>query len=95
MGVLGASEDGSTRLLQRPPRGLLQWHAGTTTQVAAGAEAAQPSDYPPTTGTARVSADGSRLLFLSTDSLTGYDNTTPPPASPTPRSSSRTPPAAA
>jgi hypothetical protein len=72
-GVLGASEEGSTVYYQ-DSSGLEEWHEGAFTQVAFGPEAAQPSDYPPTTGTARVSPDGSRLLFLSKESLTGYDN---------------------
>jgi hypothetical protein len=73
IGVLGASADGSTVYFQ-DASGLQQWHGGTTTTVASGPAAAQPSDYPPTTGTSRVSSDGSRLLFVSTESLTGYDN---------------------
>jgi len=72
-GVLGASEDGSTVYFQGAG-GLQEWHEGSLITLAPGAEAAQPSDYPPTTGTARVSPDGTRLLFLSTESLTGYDN---------------------
>jgi hypothetical protein len=74
VGLLGISEDGSHVYFQ-DASGLELWNAGTITQVAPGAEAAQPSDYPPTTGTARVSADGARLLFLSAEELTGYDNT--------------------
>jgi hypothetical protein len=83
-GVLGASADGAYVYFQDnggaflPPfssAGLYLWHEGTITRVAPGAEAAQSSDYPPTTGTARVSADGAHLAFLSTARLTGYDNT--------------------
>jgi hypothetical protein len=74
-GVLGASEDGS-RVYYATADGLFLWQApGTTTPVAEVAGAAQSSDYPATTGTARVSADGSHLAFLSKASLTGYDNT--------------------
>jgi hypothetical protein len=73
VGVLGASESGSSAYYQ-DASGLKQWHEGATTTVASGPEAAQPSDYPPTTGTARVSPDGESLLFLSTESLSGYDN---------------------
>jgi hypothetical protein len=81
-GVLGASADGSHVYYQSnggillPPisPGIFLWHEGAVTRVAPGAEAAQPSDYPPTTGTARVSADGKTLLFLSKEKLTGYDN---------------------
>jgi len=72
-GVLGAAEDGLTVYFQSAA-GLQEWHEGALTQVAAGPQAAQPSDYPPTTGSARVSPDGERLLFLSSESLTGYDN---------------------
>jgi hypothetical protein len=72
-GVLGASSDGS-RVYFQDATGLESWSAGSTT-VAAGAEAADPSTYPPTTGAARVSADGTKLLFLSKAQLTGYDNT--------------------
>jgi hypothetical protein len=82
-GVLGASADGSSVFYQDnggillPPisPGLFLWHEGTVTQVAFGGEAAQPSDYPPVTGTARVSPDGETLLFLSKAELSGYDNT--------------------
>jgi len=70
-GILGASADGAA-VYYLSASGLLRWRAGTTTAVAAAADA---SNYPPTTGTARVSADGSRLAFLSKAGLTGYDNT--------------------
>jgi len=69
-GVLGASTDGSS-VYYAAAGAILLWHGGTTTEVAAAADA---GNYPPTTGTARVSADGSHLLFLSRASLTGYDN---------------------
>jgi hypothetical protein len=78
-GVLGASEEGSTVYFQ-DAAGLEQWREGATIQIASGAEAAQESDWPPTTGTARVSADGNRLLFLSKARLSGYDNTPAEPA---------------
>jgi hypothetical protein len=73
LGVLGASEDGS-RLYYVTATGVYLWQSGTTTPVASGPAAADPADYPPATGAARVSADGNRLLFLSKESLTGYDN---------------------
>jgi hypothetical protein len=73
VGVLGASADGSYVYYQ-DGAALKLWHSGATATVAAGATAAAASDYPPATGTARVSADGTRLLFLSSASLTGYDN---------------------
>lgn len=73
-GVLGASADGSYVYYQDASR-LQQWHNGTTTQVAGGADATLPSDHPPATGTARVSADGHSLAFLSDAEPTGYENT--------------------
>jgi hypothetical protein len=72
-GVLGASADGSYAYYQ-DASGLQQWHEGTTTQVVAGADATLPSDYPPSTGTSRVSADGTSLAFLSDAELTEYEN---------------------
>ena len=73
VGVLGAAADGSSVYFQ-DGAGLELWRAGTTTTIAAGADATVPSDYPPATATARVSADGKRLAFLSKASLTGFDN---------------------
>lgn len=72
VGMLGASADGAYAYYQ-DATGLQQWHSGATTTVAPGA-AAMPSSYPPSTGTARVSAAGARLAFLSDIELTGYDN---------------------
>ncbi len=79
VGVLGASANGDTVYYQ-DANGLQRWHSGAITQVAPNqvsppANAADSSDYPPTTGTARVSDDGAKLLFVSSVSLTGYDNT--------------------
>jgi hypothetical protein len=71
-GVLGASEDGSYLYYAGSGGALFVSHGGAPREVASGAD---PSNYPPTTGTARVSADGTRMLFLSRASLTGYDNT--------------------
>ena len=71
-GVLGTSEDGSYVYYALSSGALYLWHAGGATEVASSAQA---SDWPPATGTARVSADGTTLLFLSKGSLTGYDNT--------------------
>lgn len=71
VGVLGASADGASVYYQ--DAGALKLSVGgTSTTVAPGAAAA--SNYPPSTGSARVSADGAHLLFLSSASLTGYDN---------------------
>jgi hypothetical protein len=54
---------------------LQRWREGTTTQLAAGAGVAVPSDYEsPTAGTSRVSADGTHLAFLSAKELSGFDN---------------------
>jgi hypothetical protein len=72
-GVLGASENGAYVYYQ-DAGALKLWHGGSTVTVVAGANAVDPSDYPPATGTARVSPDGTHLLFVSTASLTGYDN---------------------
>jgi hypothetical protein len=69
-GVLGVSADGAY-LYFLTPAGLQLWHNGTTTPIAAGADS---SNYPPSTGTARVTPDGTHLAFLSSASLTGYDN---------------------
>jgi len=73
-GVLGASADGSVVYYQTPA-GLYRWSGGTIAEVAAGPDAAAAGDWPPATGSARVSADGSALAFLSAAPLTGYDNT--------------------
>ena len=72
VGVLGASEDG-TAVYYQSTIGLFVWQEGTTTEVTAGSGAASSSDYPPSTGTARVSADGEHLLFLSAEEPTGYE----------------------
>jgi hypothetical protein len=72
-GVLAASADGETVYYQ-DAAGLERWRAGTTTTIAAGAGATLPSDYPPSTATVRVSADGLHLVFLSKAELTGFDN---------------------
>lgn len=69
-GVLGASSDGSY-LYYLTDTGLFLRHGAMTTPIASSADA---SNYPPTTGTARVSVDGSRLAFVSSDELTDYDN---------------------
>jgi hypothetical protein len=73
-GVLGASADASAVYFQ-DASGLKLWKEGTTTTVAPGEAAADPSAWPAPTGAARVSADATKLLFPSKAKLTGYDNT--------------------
>lgn len=68
-GVLGISPDGSY-LYYLTAAGLFLRRGASTTKVA---DAADASDYPPATGTARVAADGN-LAFLSSQSLTGADS---------------------
>jgi hypothetical protein len=74
VGVLGNSSSGD-RVYFQDAAGLQYWSAGSTHQVAPGAAAADPSTYPAATGRARVSGDGSKLLFVSKQQLTGYLNT--------------------
>ena len=78
-GVLGASANGDYAYYQ-DGAGLKLWHEGATTTVAANqavppTQAAAEDTYPPSTGAARVSADGTKLLFTSAAALTGFDNT--------------------
>jgi hypothetical protein len=69
-GVLGASADGA-HLYYATAAGLHLHTGGEATQVAGPVDA---SNYPPATGAARLSADGTRLVFRATAPLTGYDN---------------------
>lgn len=69
-GVLGASAEGER--VYYLAAGLFLWEEGTATEIADGADA---SNYPPSTGTAHLSADGSLLAFGATEQLTFYDNT--------------------
>jgi hypothetical protein len=69
-GVLDASADGAY-VYYLTSGGLFLRHGATPTEVA---DAADAGNYPPATGTARVSPDGTHLAFLSSASLTGYDN---------------------
>jgi hypothetical protein len=69
-GVLGASADGST-VYYAESGAVFQRGGSAVTEVASSASV---TDWPPATGTARVSADGSHLLFLSDAELTGYPN---------------------
>jgi hypothetical protein len=71
IGVLGTSEDGSY-VYYLTTSGLFLRHGAAVSKVASSADS---SNYPSTIGTARVSPDGTRLVFVSTDPLTGYDNT--------------------
>lgn len=72
-GVLGAAADGSI-VYYATAEGIFRWQGGSASPVAEGAGAAAPADYPPAEGAARVSADGSHLLFLSKAELSGYEN---------------------
>jgi hypothetical protein len=71
-GVLGASASAS-HVYYLTASGLFLRQGATTTKVA---DAADVSNYPPTTGTARLSADGTKLLFVSTTPLTTSDGAT-------------------
>lgn len=70
LGVLGISADGAAAYYLTSA-GLFQWQEGIVIEVAAAANA---SDYPPATGTSRVSADGQHLLFLSSAPLAGAES---------------------
>ncbi len=72
-GVLAASSNGD-RVYFQDAAGLQYWMGGSVHEIAPGAAAADPSTYPAATGRARVSNDGSRLLFVSDEELTGYQN---------------------
>ncbi len=72
VGVLGASADGLS-VYYLAASGLFLSRGGTSTPVAT---AADPSNFPPSTGTARVSDDGNRLAFVSSaELLETFDNT--------------------
>lgn len=72
-GVLAVSPSGEDVYYQ-DAAGLERWHEGTVTTIVAGAAVATSSDYPPVTATARVSADGAHLAFLSAASVPPFDN---------------------
>jgi hypothetical protein len=74
LGVLGASADGKSVYYQ-DSAGLWLWREGSVTALATGPDAAASSDFPPSTGTSRVTADGSKLAFLSQAPLIDADNT--------------------
>lgn len=69
-GVLGVSGDG-TKVYYAQSGAVFLRNGAAPTEVASSAT---PSDWPAATGTARASADGSHLLFLSDAELTGYPN---------------------
>jgi len=71
-GVLAASADGARVYFLSADGLYLNDSAGTRLIAAGGAD---PVNYPPATGTAHLSADGTRLAFLATAPLSGYDNT--------------------
>jgi hypothetical protein len=71
--MLGAATDGS-RVYYATGAGLFLRDGPSTREISPAADA---TNYPPAVGAARVSADGSRLAFVSDASLTGYDNTDP------------------
>jgi hypothetical protein len=67
-GVLGVSADGTKAYYSKGGALFLQ-DGGGTSEIASSA---LPKNLPAATGTARVSADGAHLLFLSAAELTGY-----------------------
>ncbi len=75
--MLGTSDDGTFVYYAKKttffgPAGVFLWRAGVLTPIAASVAA---DSYPPTTGTARVSADGRHLLYVSSAfEITGYDS---------------------
>jgi hypothetical protein len=73
VGVLAVSSDGS-RVYYQDGNGLELWHEGTIRQIAAGADATLPSDYPPATATVRLAASGTVLAFLSAAPIGEVDN---------------------
>jgi len=74
VGVLGASASVDVVYYQ-DAAGLKRWQSGVTTTIVAGPDAAAPSNWPASTGTARVSADGEHLAFLSAAAIPPFDNT--------------------
>jgi hypothetical protein len=69
-GVLGASADGSY-VYYVTSGGIFLRHGASVVPVAAATDS---GDYPPATGTARVSADGTHLVFVSSAQLTGFES---------------------
>jgi hypothetical protein len=73
VGVLAVSPDGS-RVYYQDASGLELWHEGAVSEIAPGAEATLPSDYPPATATVRLGAGGTVLAFLSAAPIGEFDN---------------------
>jgi hypothetical protein len=73
VGVLGISAAGDVAYLQ-DAAGLERWRGGVLSTLVPGA-IASPSDYPPARATARISADGEHLAFLSSAAIAPFDNT--------------------
>lgn len=88
-GVAGASEDGEYVYYIDAKGDIELWHGGVTTPVASEAGLSGVSPFPPGEGgggyhndyitalgsrTAEVTPDGHSLIFMSQQSLTGYDN---------------------
>jgi hypothetical protein len=75
IGVLAVSPSGADVYYQ-DGAGLERWREGAgAATIVAGATIASPSDYPPATATARVSADGEHFAFLSAAAIPPFDNT--------------------
>lgn len=73
IGVIGISAAGDVAYYQ-DSSGLKRRQGATTATVLAGADAALPSDFPPATATARISAGGAHLAFLSAAEVPPFDN---------------------
>jgi hypothetical protein len=74
VGVLGASASADI-IYYQDAAGLKRWQNGVITTIVAGPDAAAPSNWPAPTGTARVTADGEHLAFLSAAAIPPFDNT--------------------
>jgi hypothetical protein len=73
VGMLGAADDGNS-VYYVNAAGIYLWNGGAPVAVAEDANASDASNYPPATGTSRVSADGNTLVFISHAQLTSYNN---------------------
>jgi hypothetical protein len=75
IGVLGVSNDG-TYAYYVAGDGLHVGHSGTVLKAPTnGLVPTDASNFPPTTGSARVSANGAKLAFVSKAALTAFNNT--------------------